>query len=89
MKLTWPITGPHAFLGSEAPIYQTGCKVLIACAAGQMVISLLLRALLISRNKKRDRDADNNIDLDHVEEDDRDVLNDVTDFQNPKFRYAY
>ncbi|KAK5958780.1 hypothetical protein OHC33_000623 [Knufia fluminis] len=80
------IIGPHAFLPEEAPIYQTGCKVILSCAAAQIALTLGLRALLIWRNKKRDREAaaagvDMGIEAD--------VYEDLTDFQNPRFRYAY
>jgi len=76
------IVGPHAFLGSEAPIYQTGVKVIIACCAGQIVLALCLRFLLIYRNKKRD--ALNLPDLDVIE-----IFEDRTDFENLRFRYVY
>ncbi|KAF7551278.1 hypothetical protein G7Z17_g5129 [Cylindrodendrum hubeiense] len=76
------IIGPHAFLGSEAPIYQTGCKLIIGCTAGQATIAMILRFVLIRRNKLRDAQAPVNEEAD-------DVLQDLTDFENPNFRYAY
>ena len=83
------IIGPHAFLDSEAPVYQTGCKLILGCAAGQVGLVLALRYLLISRNKRRDAEAIANgqtqADIDAADE----VLEDLTDFQNPKFRYSY
>ncbi|KAK9233755.1 putative transporter [Lipomyces kononenkoae] len=81
---TGNIVGPHAFIASEAPIYQTGCKVIIGCVVGQIVIALLLRALLIRRNKKRDTDASLS-EYECVDE----TLQDVTDFENKNFRYVY
>ncbi|KEF62843.1 uncharacterized protein A1O9_00816 [Exophiala aquamarina CBS 119918] len=83
------VIGPHAFIATEAPIYQTGCKLILSCAAGQIALTLCLRALLIMRNRKRDRQAAaEGINLE-IEAGDGDLLNDLTDFQNPKFRYAY
>lgn len=76
------IIGPHAFLGSEAPIYQTGCKLIIGCTAGQAVIACLLRFVLIRRNKLRDAQGEARQDVD-------DALLDLTDFENPNFRYSY
>ncbi|TPX18838.1 uncharacterized protein E0L32_011453 [Thyridium curvatum] len=77
------IIGPHAFLGREAPIYETGCKVIIACIAGQSAIAVILRIVLIRRNKARDAAGvppgfDQN-----------DLIQDLTDFENPTFRYSY
>ncbi|KAJ4321148.1 hypothetical protein N0V84_005500 [Fusarium piperis] len=76
------IIGPHGFLGSEAPIYQTGCKLIIGCVAGQVLIALILRYVLIRRNKLRDAQGP-------VVEDENAALQDLTDFENPNFRYAY
>lgn len=76
------IIGPHAFLGSEKPVYQTGCKLIIACCVGQVFIAAALRFVLIRRNRLRDAQgpvADNE-DFD---------LQDLTDFERPDFRYSY
>ncbi|KAI1841242.1 hypothetical protein JX265_010146 [Neoarthrinium moseri] len=81
------IIGPHAFLSKEAPIYQTGCKLIIGCTAGQIIIAVALRLLLISRNKKRDAAAAS-LHAAGVD-DEEEVLLDLTDFENPKFRYSY
>ncbi|ETN42085.1 uncharacterized protein HMPREF1541_04024 [Cyphellophora europaea CBS 101466] len=83
------IIGPHAFLAHEAPIYQTGCKVILSCAAGQIALALCLRMLLIWRNKKRNQAAAAaGIDPGAVETEEE-ALEDLTDKQNPKFRYSY
>lgn len=76
------IIGPHAFLDSEAPVYQTGCQVGIACAAVQIVLAFSLRLLLIRRNRKRDAMGLPPPDLDAA-------MEDLTDFENPHFRYSY
>jgi hypothetical protein len=76
------IIGPHGFIGSEAPIYQTGCKLIIGCVAGQVVIAIALRFVLIRRNRLRDAQGP-------VVEDENAVLQDLTDFENPSFRYSY
>lgn len=51
------IIGPHAFLAREAPVYQTGVMVQLICSVAQVVLALMLRALLVWRNKKRDEAA--------------------------------
>ncbi|KAI6791173.1 MFS general substrate transporter [Hortaea werneckii] len=78
------IIGPHAWLASEAPVYQTGCKVCLACACGQIGLCVALRAMLIRRNKKRDQQM-HEVPLDGVDE----AIEDRTDFENPAFRYSY
>ncbi|CAG9983980.1 unnamed protein product [Clonostachys byssicola] len=75
------IIGPHGFLGKEAPIYQTGCKLIIGCICGQIVIAVMLRMLLIWRNKQRDADTSVPAETERIE--------DITDFENPHFRYVY
>uniref|UniRef100_L2GF69 Major facilitator superfamily transporter n=1 Tax=Colletotrichum fructicola (strain Nara gc5) TaxID=1213859 RepID=L2GF69_COLFN len=81
------IIGPQAFLASEAPIYGTGCKVIMGCTAGQVIIAIAIRILLKRRNAKRDAEAAAS-GHDAAEEDDE-VLMDLTDFENRKFRYSY
>jgi MFS family permease len=74
------IIGPHAFLAKEAPLYQTGCKVILACASAQVVLAICLRLLLIRRNKRRDAQAAANHDgAGHQSE--YDELADLTDFE--------
>lgn len=82
------IAGPHAFLGSEAPIYQTGCKTIIGCVGGQVAIAIALRILLIRRNRSRDALAAA-AGVQNEDEEDTGLLQDLTDFENPKFRYSY
>lgn len=79
------IIGPHAFLSNEAPVYQTGCKTIIGCVAGQIAILVTLRLVLISRNKKRDSAAGQ---VGEEGGDDAELL-DITDVENRAFRYSY
>ncbi|KAJ1323285.1 MFS transporter ACS family allantoate permease [Microdochium nivale] len=92
------VIGPHSFLDSEKPKWPTGCKVGLACCVSQVFVAAALRALLARRNRKRDeaeaalsgaagshqREGGNGDDQGAVDE----VANDLTDFENPKFRYA-
>ncbi|KAJ5578651.1 uncharacterized protein N7459_007615 [Penicillium hispanicum] len=78
------VIGPHAFLASEAPIYQTGCKVILSCSSAQVVLAIGLRVLLQRRNKQTDaayRDEPVEAEVDHE-------LGDLTDFENQNFRYV-
>ncbi|KAH8880765.1 MFS general substrate transporter [Thozetella sp. PMI_491] len=80
------IIGPHAFLGSEAPVYETGCYVILGCSSGQILIAIALRLLLVHRNKKRDSEAATSAQ--YVEDGEDDTLLDLTDFENKRFRYS-
>ncbi|OKL55475.1 hypothetical protein UA08_09203 [Talaromyces atroroseus] len=55
------IIGPHEFLAKEAPIYQTGCKVILACSSAQELLTICLGLLYIHRNKRRDAAAANTV----------------------------
>ncbi|GAB7365186.1 hypothetical protein MBLNU230_g6272t1 [Neophaeotheca triangularis] len=84
------IIGPHAWLAEEAPTYSTGASVCLACAIGQVVLSFVLRALLTYRNKKRDGEAGEQRARtgELGEEAESDAIQDLTDFENPRFRYS-
>jgi hypothetical protein len=77
--------GPHAFLGEEAPLYPTGCKLILACSVTQMALAISLRMLLMHRNKKRDEAA---AALGHEIDQEYTDGADLTDFENPHFRYV-
>jgi hypothetical protein len=60
--------------------------VVMACAAGQVVLSFVLRGLLISRNKRRDALYGPPVQGQALAER---MIEDMTDFENPDFRYSY
>ncbi|KAF4944069.1 hypothetical protein FGADI_12951 [Fusarium gaditjirri] len=68
------VIGPHAFLAREAPVYQTGVIVMLACSVAQVVLAAMLRYLLILRNRKRDHAAAESVQTPE------DTSADVTDF---------
>ncbi|TPR05284.1 putative integral membrane protein [Aspergillus niger] len=72
------IIGPHAFLASEAPVYQTGCKLILGCALCQMVCAGVLRVVLVRRNKRRD---DAMMGVGGEEGEGEGVMEDLTDFE--------
>lgn len=92
------IVGPPAFVGSEAPVYRSGCIVMVACCAGQVVIAVALRALLIRHNEKHDAEAAAEAEAEAKahgpgavvgDGDGGEALQDLTDFENRSFRYSY
>lgn len=80
------IIGPHAFLSDEAPVYKTACKLCISFAMYQIVCVIALRGLLIWRNKGKDRELGNS-NLAGLDGEGYETLEDLTDFENPRFRY--
>lgn len=58
----------------------------MACASGQVVLSFVLRAVLIRRNKKRDELYGPVPEAGDVV---LEVMEDRTDAENPHFRYSY
>lgn len=82
------IIGPHAFLDEESPTYPTGCKLILGCALAQMCVAVSLRMLLLRRNKQRDAAAASAASS--GQQDEAEALSegaDLTDFENPHFRY--
>ena len=85
------IIGPHAFLDNESPFYPTACKLCIACAACQIVCAVVLRCLLVWRNRRRGEIASSSgggaaaaaAEM-HTDE----AMEDLTDFENLRFRYV-
>ncbi|CAG8979554.1 hypothetical protein HYALB_00012763 [Hymenoscyphus albidus] len=78
------IIGPHAFLADEAPVYKTGCKMILSCAICQFALALFLRILLMRRNQKRDKQAsEGGVDLEVENE----TMLDMTDFEDMRFGY--
>lgn len=66
-------------------MYPTGCRVILACSVSQMALAISLRLLLMYRNKKRDEAA---AALGHeIDQEYTDGV-DLTDFENPHFRYV-
>ncbi|KAI1342517.1 major facilitator superfamily transporter [Xylariaceae sp. FL0016] len=78
------IIGPHAFLAKESPTYPTGCKVILACSVAQVCVAFSIRLLLTWRNKRRDAAGLPGEDEAVMEE----PSADLTDFENPHFRYV-
>jgi hypothetical protein len=78
------IIGPLTFTGFTAPEYLPAKIAIMVCLAIAIVATLVLRFVYVWENKRRDRviEAGNNENV-H----DSDFM-DLTDMQNPAFRYA-
>lgn len=78
------IAGPQTFIDSQAPGYQ-GAKVsMVCCYAVMIVILTILYFINLIENKRRDK-----WECEHPHEPfDSTAFADLTDFENPNFRYA-
>ncbi|KAI8960285.1 MFS general substrate transporter [Daldinia sp. FL1419] len=84
------MTGTQIFQDRDAPRYVPGTIGCVSCLVLQVLVILLWRAILVMRNKRRDRELRQ---LGMSEEDRIKVglemgERDCTDFENPYFRYV-
>ena len=62
--------------------------MILGCAVSQVVLALCLRALLVRRNARRDREEAESSHSQGIDTSDVDAIEDTTDFNNRKFRYS-
>ncbi|UKZ76823.1 hypothetical protein TrVFT333_004538 [Trichoderma virens FT-333] len=79
------LVAPHLFIDSEAPLYPTGFRGMIASFVTLIVLALILMTYLILQNKQRDKKY-GKVDPDAIQEDD---FLDLTDKELHYFRYAW
>lgn len=82
------IVGSKIFYTREAPRYITGMKGLIASYGGMMFLSIVYYALMVYRNKSRDR-AHGKVTPEGEREGIINGFKDLSDFENKYFRYSY
>ncbi|CAJ2504579.1 Uu.00g119730.m01.CDS01 [Anthostomella pinea] len=86
--IAWIVTGPQVFLSREAPRYYTAWATHLGCYSLLVVVLLFFRWHLTKENKKRDQLAAagvgeaNDSSMVHAFED-------LTDRENPNFRYVF
>lgn len=76
------LIGPQTFKPSETPGYQTAKVAMAACSAAALCVQVALLALNFYSNKKRDREG--NVLPAEIKNSE---FADLTDFENPEFRY--
>ncbi|KAK6197491.1 allantoate permease [Scheffersomyces amazonensis] len=84
---TGNIIGANIFFARQAPKYVSGMVGLIICYVGIMVIAILLRVLLMYRNKKKNEEQ-GGYDNEKAEQAILDGFKGLTDFENKGFRYS-
>ncbi|KAH3900038.1 allantoate permease family MFS transporter SCDLUD_004355 [Saccharomycodes ludwigii] len=80
------IAGPQTFIAKQAPSYQGAKIAMVVCYAVGSVILALLYVINVRENKKRDKIAAERGPEEFVVENLE--FADLTDFENPHFRYA-
>jgi hypothetical protein len=90
------IAGPFFYKTKQAPTYTLGIWSMIVAHLLEICSVLLLRFLLKRENEKRDRlqglttaEADAKILEEHEKDIDATAFGDMTDRENPNFRYIY
>lgn len=77
------LVGPQTFKSSEQPEYPTGKKAMAACSCIQLFLECLVMISYIAHNKYKDRKNQ------HLPDDiENPEFADLTDKENPEFRYA-
>ncbi|PVF94513.1 MFS general substrate transporter [Serendipita vermifera] len=82
------IAGPFFFKSNQAPSYRLGIGAMLVANCIELLIFALFRAIFIWENKKRDRLAAEN-KSGAAPSDNQTAFADLTDRQNPNFRYVY
>lgn len=83
------IAGPQFFITTQAPGYETGFRMMIACWVILMILPMVLRWYYQWQNKRRDkRDAEDNA-IGKVVEVQNEEFMDLTDKEQRGFRYSY
>lgn len=81
------IIGPQTFKASDAPKYHRAKATLVGCYSAVICLIAILTLLNIKENKRRDKLRDEMGDDYHVVKNQE--FADLTDFENPEFRYSY
>jgi hypothetical protein len=74
--------GPQVFFDGDEPRYLKALSIHLGCYSLLVLVILFLRWNLISRNKKKDREFGKETNTTHG-------FDDLTDGENPNFRYVY
>lgn len=79
--------GPFFFKTEQAPTYPLGIDSMIFCHLAELAVVFAFRFMLSQENRRRDRkmvrDNQDQPDLDQT------AFKDMTDWENPNFRYVY
>ncbi|VDB93799.1 unnamed protein product [Peniophora sp. CBMAI 1063] len=83
------IVGPFFFIDSQAPSYGLGIGAIMVCNILEMILFYMFRLIYAHRNKVRDRRQAEQDAQGSVPHENATTFSDMTDRQNPNFRYVY
>lgn len=75
-------TGPQVFFDGDAPRYVKALSIHLGCYSVLVAVILFLRWNLVHRNNKKDREFGKETTAAHG-------FDDLTDRENPNFRYVF
>lgn len=78
------LIGPQTFLESEAPVYFTAARAMVGTYVGTAVSPVVIYYIYYTRNKKKDQESEQATELDDAKL----SFGDMTDKENPAFRYS-
>ncbi|CDH10903.1 probable Allantoate permease [Zygosaccharomyces bailii ISA1307] len=78
------IAGPQTFISTQAPSYHGAKVAMVVCYAAMLVILAIILFVNVTENRRRDKLAAEN----GHEPFDATAFADLTDFENPNFRYT-
>jgi hypothetical protein len=82
------LSGPQVFLAWDGPRYFIAFATHLGCYSLLVIVIISLRFYLVRQNKKRDELAAAGV-LEAKDENMTHAFEDLTDKENPNFRYVY
>lgn len=83
------IIGPQTFQARDAPDYRPAKIAVMATQGGGAVVAIVLFGYYIWANKQKDKRQDLDASVDVTIGDEKILWENLTDKQNPTFRYVY
>ena len=84
------IIGPFAFKTSEAPVYQSGIIAILVAYCVEIAICIGFAVYLAACNKRKERGLIATGKINASDEERSEIaFRDLTDIENPFFRYTY
>lgn len=79
------LIGPQTFKANEAPNYSSAKAAMVGCSAATILVQIIIWIYYVYENKKRDKKTEVAAEFERIENHE---FADLTDMQNPLFRYT-